>query len=167
MATAPDPDPTVFLLLRGKDGRKRPTRSKIPVRDGELVQKLNEVIPPDQFSGEHNYRVYNAPYITLYCEATRVGLLVGAEPHYLMAVTHERRIREFHNHAKKEYILGLKTGDEISFRISPNSKAVRGRIRYTGPVHVERKKGVYFGMEIDKVRASCHVVATRLILCYK
>ena len=65
-ATAPDP--TVFLLLRGKDGQKRPTRSKVSVRKGELVEELNEVIAADQFTGEHNYRVYNEPSITLRCD---------------------------------------------------------------------------------------------------
>ena len=149
------PVPTVFLLLKSKDGRKRPTRSTTPVRKGELVEELNEVIAADEFSGEHNYRVYNEPSTTFCCKITDLGLLVGAEPHYLMAVSHELRIREFHNHAKKEYVLGLKTGDVMSFRISANSKAVRGRIRYLGPV--QGKKGVYLGVEIDKVRVRLHM----------
>ena len=47
----------VFLLLKAKDGRKRPTKTKISVRKGELVEKLDEMIPADRYSGEHNYRI--------------------------------------------------------------------------------------------------------------
>ena len=147
---ATESESTVFLLLRAKDGRKRKTRTKVPVRKGELVEELNEVIPADQFSGEHTYRVYNEPSITFYCDATDVAPLVEAQPNYLMAVSHDLRIREFFNTPKKEYVMGLKMGDEISFRVSTHSKPVRGRIRHLGPV--EKKKGAYFGVEIDEVR---------------
>ena len=140
---------TVFLLLRAKDGRKRPTNAKVPIRKGELVEELDEVIPADESSGEHNYRVYNEPCITFYCDATDVGLLLGAEPSYLMAVSHELRIREFYNNPKKDYVLGLITGDKILFRVDAHSQAVKGRIRYLGTV--EGKKGVYFGVDVDKV----------------
>ena len=139
----------VFLLLKTKDGRKRPTRAKVLVRKGELVEELDEVIPADQFSGAHNYRVCNEPTITFYSDATDVAPLVDPEPQYLMAVSHEQRIRAFFNTNKKEYVLGLKTGDKMLFSMSTDSEAVRGRIRYLGPI--ERKRGMYFGVEIDKV----------------
>ena len=139
----------VFLLLTTKDGRKRPTRTKVPVRKGELVEKLDETIPADRYSGAHNYRIYNyEPTITFYCDATDVTSLVDPEHLYLMAVPHELRLREFHNNTKKEYVFALKTGDNILFAI--HSKIVRGMIRYLGTV--ERKKGVYLGVEIDKVK---------------
>ena len=139
----------VFLLLKAKDGRKRPTKTKIPVRKGELVEELKEAIPADRYSGEHNYRIYNyEPTITLYCHATDV-LLVDPEHLYLMAVSYDQRLREFLNDAKKQYVFGLKTGDGILFAMSAYSKGVRGRIRYIGVI--KGKKGVYFGVEIDKV----------------
>ena len=139
----------VLLLLKTKDGRRRPTRAKVPVRKGELIEELTEVIPADQFSGAHNYRVYNEPTITFYCDATDVAPLADPEPKYLMAVSHEQRIREFFNTGKKEYVLGLEPGDKMLFAMSTDSEAVRGRIRYLGLV--EGKTGVCFGVEIDKV----------------
>ena len=115
----------VFLLLRTKDGRKRPTRTKVPVLKGELVEELDEAIPADRYSGEHNYRVYNyEPAITFYCDATDVASLVDPEHLYLMAVPHKLRLREFYNNTKKEYVFALKTGDNILFAI--HSKIVRG-----------------------------------------
>ena len=88
--------------------------------------------------------------ITFYCDATDVVRLVEPEHLYLMAVSCDQRFREFLNDAKKTYVFGLKTGDAISFRvISPDSKAVRGRIQYIGVL--KGIKGVYFGVEIDKV----------------
>ena len=149
---------TVSLLLREKDGRRRPTRTKVPVLKGELVEELYEVIPADQYSGEHNYRVYRnyEPSITLYCDATDVASLVDPEHLYLMAVPHEKRTSEFYTTKKrKEYIFGLKPDDKILFSI--HSKTVRGRIRYLGLVsQVVEKKGMYFGVEIDKVNYNYH-----------
>ena len=148
---------TVSLLLREKDGRKRPTRTKVPVLKGELVEELDEVIPADRYSGEHNYRVYNYERsITLYCDATDVASLVDPEHLYLMAVPHERRTSEFYTTIKrKEYIYGLKPDDKILFSI--HSKTVLGRIRYLGLVsQVVEKKGMYFGVEIDKVNYNSH-----------
>ena len=142
----------VVLLLRTKDGRKRPTRIKVPVLKGELVEELDEVIPADRYySGPHNYRVYTDPTITFYSDATDVAPLVDPEHLYLIPVSREQRIREFYNTDKKGYVLhGLKTGDKMLFSMSTDSEAVRGRIRYLG--RVGGKRGVYFGVEIDKVK---------------
>ena len=58
------------------------------------------------------------------------------------------RIKEFHNRDKKEYVMGLKTGDEVPFKTN-EGRLVRGRIRYVRPV--EEKMGVYLVVEIDEV----------------
>ena len=139
---------SVFILLRAKDARKRPSRKTVPVCKGELIQEFPQPLPADQHSGEHNFHVFNDPSITLWCDPTDVAPLAESEYHYLLAVSPGLRMKEFHNRDKKDYVLGLQTRDEVSFRTN-EGRVVKGRIRYLGPV--QGKMGVYLGVEIDQV----------------
>ena len=139
---------SVFLLLRAKDARKRPSRKTVPVCKGELIQELSQPYPADQHSGEHNFHVFNDPSITLWIDPTDVAPLAESECHYLLAVSPGHRIKEYTNRDKKEYVMKLVTGNEVSFRTN-EGRLVKGRIRYLGPV--DGKIGVYLGVEIDQV----------------
>ena len=141
-------DTSVYLLLRAKDGRKRPSRMTVPVCKGELVLEFLQPLPADQHSGEHNFHVLNDQSITLWCDPTDIAPLTENEYHYFLAVSLGHRIKEFHKRDKKEYVMNLITGNEVFFRTN-EGKLVRGRIRYLGPV--EGKIGVYLGVEIDQV----------------
>ena len=145
---------SVFLLLRAKDGRKRPSRKTVPVCKGELIEEFPQPKPADQHGGEHNFHVFNDPSITLWCDPTDVAPLVGNECHYLLAVSPGHRVKEFHNRDKTEYVMNLITGNEMSFRTN-KGRLVKGRIRYLGPV--KGKMGVYLGVEIDQVSSVLHI----------
>ena len=145
---------SVFILLRAKDGRKRPTRKPVPVYKGELIQEFPQPLPADQHSGEHNCHVLNDPSITLWCDPTDIAPLAESEYHYLLAVSPGNRVKEFHNRDKKEYVMDLITGNEVSFRTN-EGRLVKGRIRYLGPV--DGKMGVYLGVEIDQVSSVPHI----------
>lgn len=157
-------DSAVFLLLRQKDGRRRPGRKMVVVEKGELIQELEQPWPysPDQFSAqEDNYYVCNDTAVTLYCGATDVLQLVGAEHKYLLAVSTKDRMKEFENEKKRDYVIGLKMGDEVFFKIDDDVPSGRGRIQYLGVV--QNKEGFYLGVEIDEVRvfiSHTHVYAT-------
>ena len=118
---------TKYLLLRAKDGRRRPSRKTVPVCKGELIQEFPQPLPADQHSGEHNFHVLYDPSITLWCDPTDVAPLVEHECHYLLAVSPEYRIKEFHNRDKKEYVMNLTTGSDVSFR-TDEARIVKGRI---------------------------------------
>lgn len=168
----------VSLLVKPKDGRRRPSRRKVTLEKGELVQELKEPYPPDQFSAqEHNYHVFNDTAVTLNCGAIDVLPLEEAEHLYLLAVSTKDRMKEFNNEKKREYVVGLKMGDELFFKIDDDSSPGKGRIRYLGTV--EHKEGVYLGVEIDEVRevishlifyaailTTTQPVATVLIFCF-
>ena len=139
---------TKYLLLRPKDARKRPFRKIVPVCKGELIQEFPQPLPADQHNGEHNFHVLNDPSITLWCDPTDIAPLTESECHYLLAVSLGHRIKEFNNRDKKEYVMDLITGNEMSFRTN-EGRLVKGRIRYLGPI--EGKMGVYLGVEIDQV----------------
>ena len=139
---------SVFLLLRPKDGRKRPSRKIVPVYKGDLIEEFPQPYPADQHSGEHNFHVLNDPSTSLWCDPTDIAPLAECEHHYLLAVSPGHRIKEFHNRDKKEYVMNLMTGDKVSFK-NNEGILVKGRIRYLGPV--EGKIGVYLGVEIDQV----------------
>ena len=141
-------DTSVFILLRGMDGRKRPSRKTVPVCKGELVQEFPQPLPADPHSGEHNFHVLNDQSITLWCWPTDIAPLFGCEYLYLLAVSHGHRVKEFNNRDKKEYVMNLITRDEVSFRTN-EGRLVRGRIQYLG--RVDGKMGVYLGVEIDQV----------------
>ena len=143
-----------YLLLRTKDGRKRPSRNTVPVCKGQLIQEFSQPAPADQHSGEHNFHVLNDPKTTLWCDPTDVAPLAESEYHYLLAVSPEHRIKEFHNRDKKDYVMNLITGSEVSFRTN-EGRVVKGRIRYLGPV--DGKMGVYLGVEIDQVSSVPHM----------
>ena len=145
---------SVFLLLRAKDGRKRPSRKTVPVCKGELIQEFSQPLPADQHSGEHNCHVFNDQSITLLCDPTDIAPLADSEWHYLLAVTPGLRIKEFNNRNKKEYVMNLITGNDVSFRTN-EGRLVKGRIRYLGPV--QGKMGVYLGVEIDQVSSVPHI----------
>ena len=143
--------PAVSLLVKPKDGRRRPSRRTVALEKGELVQELKEPYPPDQFSAqEHNYHVFNDTAVTLYCSITDVLPLTAAEHLYLLAVSTKDRMKEFNNEKKREYVIGLKLGDQVFFKIDDNVSPGKGRIRYLGVV--DHKDGVYLGVEIDEVR---------------
>ena len=139
---------SAYLLMRAKDGRKRPSRTTVPVCKGELIQEFPQPIPADQRSGEHNFHVLNDPSVTLWCDPTDVVLLAESECHYLLAVSLGHRIKEFHNRDKKEHVMGLNTGDKVSFKTN-EGRLVKGKIQYVRPV--EENMGVYLGVEIDEV----------------
>ena len=140
---------SVFLLMRAKDGRKRPSRKTVPVCKGELIEEFPQPIPADQHScQEYNFHVLNDPSITLWCDPTDVAPLAESEYYYLLAVSPGQRIKEFHNRDKKEYVMGLNAQDELVFR-NNEGRLVKGRVRYLGPVN--GKMGVYLGVEIDRV----------------
>ena len=151
--------PTVALLVKPKDGRRRPGKRKVTLEKGELVQELKDPYPPDEFNTEeHNYHVFNDTAVTLNCGATDVLPLEEAEHLYLLAVSTKDRMKEFHNNKKREYVIGLKTGDQVFFKID-DVPSGRGRIRYLGVV--QNKEGVYLGVEIDEVReiiSNAHVL---------
>ena len=150
MEKVPSKSP-VCLLVKPKDGRRRPSRKIVTLEKGELIQELEQPYPPDQFSTqEHNYHVYKDTAVTLNCSAIDVLPLVGAEHQYLLAVSAKDRIKEFHNEKKREYVMGLKMSNQVFFKIDDDTSPARGRIRYLG--HVQHKDGVYFGVEIDEVR---------------
>ena len=158
---------SVFLLLRAKDGRKRPSRKTVPVCKGELIQEFPQPLLADQHSGEHNCHVFNDQSITLWCDPTDIAPLADSEWHYLLAVTPALRIKEFNSRDKKEYVMGLKTGDEVSFRTN-EARLVKGRIRYLGPV--QGKIGVYLGAEIDQVSSVpdiCHNCFSQCMYMYR
>ena len=138
----------MFLLMRAKDGRKRPSRKTIPVCKGELVEEFPQPIPADQHSGQHNFHVLNNPSTTLWCDPTDIAPLTESEYYYLLAVNPEHRVKEFHKRDKKEYVMNLITGNEVSYRTN-EGRLVKGRIRYLGPV--DGKMGVHLGVEIDQV----------------
>ena len=141
----------VSLLVKPKDGRRRPSRRKVTLEKGELVQELKEPYHPDQFSAqEHNYHVFNDTAVTLNCGAIDVLPLEEAEHLYLLAVSTKDRMKEYHNEKKKEYVMGLRPGDHVFFKINDDNPPGRGKIRYLGDV--VHKDGVYLGVEIDKVR---------------
>ena len=144
-------DSPVFLLVKPKDGRRRPSRKNVMLEKGELVQELEQPYPTDKFSAEeHNYHVYNDAAVTLNCVPTDVLPLEEAEHLYLLAVSTKDRMKEFKNEKKREYVIGLKMGDQVYFKIDEDASPGRGRIRYLGVV--KHKDGVYLGVEIDKVR---------------
>ena len=144
-------DSAVYLLVKPKDGRRRPGRKNVVLEKGELIQELKDPYPPDQFSAEeHHYHVFNDTAVTLNCSATDVLPLTGAEHFYLLAVNTKDRMKEFYNEEKREYVIGLKLGDQVFFKINDDNPPGRGRIRYLGVVN--HKDGVYFGVEIDEVR---------------
>ena len=157
-----DKHDSMFLLMRAKDGRKRPSRKTVPVCKGELVQEFPQPIPADQHSGEHNFHVLNDPSTTLWCDPTDVAPVVYSECHYLLAVSPGHRIKEFNNRDKKEYVMKLITGNEVSFRTN-ESRLVKGRIRYLGPV--QGKIGVYLGVEIDQVSSVLYATIAFLSVC--
>ena len=138
----------VFLLLRAKDARKRPSRKIVPVCKGELIEEFPQPIPADRHSSEHNFHVFNDRSITLWCDPTDVAPLAESEWHYLLAVSSGHRVKEFHNRDKKNYVMNLITGNEVSFR-TYEGRIVKGKVRYLGPV--QGKMGVYLGVEIDQV----------------
>ena len=142
------PYTSVFLLLRVKDGIKRPSRMTVPVCKGELIQEFPQPLPADQHSGEHNFHVFNDPSIMLWCDPTDIAPLAESECYYLLAVRPGLRIKEFHNRDKKAYVMNLITGNEVSFRTN-EARIVKGRIRYLGPI--DGKMGVHLGVEIDQV----------------
>ena len=144
-------DSSVFLLSRPKDGRRRPSRKKVKLEKGELVQELKDPYPSDEFSAqEHNFHVFNDRAVTLNCSAVDVLPLEGAEHQYLLAVRTKDRMKEFCNEKKREYVIGLKMGDEVFFKIDGDTSPGKGRIRYLG--FVKDKDGVYLGVAIDEVR---------------
>ena len=155
---------TKYLLLRVKDGRKRPSRKIIPVCKGELILEFPQPIPADQFSREHNFHVFNDPSITLWCDPTDVAPLAEPECHYLLAVSPEHRVKEFHNRDKKKYVMNLIMGNEVSFKTN-EARLVKGRIRYLGPV--DGKMGVYLGVEIDQVSPYSHLVPITMCMCLR
>ena len=152
----------MFLLLRAKDGRKRPSRKTVPVCKGELIQEFPQPLLADQHSGEHNFHVLNDTSTTLWCDPTDVAPLED-EYQYLLAVSLGLRIKEFHNRDKKEYVMNLITGNEVSFRTN-EGRLVRGRVRYLGPV--EGKVGVYLGVEIDQVSPYSELVTLCLLVLH-
>ena len=157
-----DKQESAFLLMRAKDGRKRPSRKTVPVCKGELIQEFSQPAPADQHSGEHNFHVFNDPSITLWCDPTDIAPLAESECHYLLAVSPEHRVKEFHKRDKKEYVMGLQTRNEVSFRTS-EGRLVKGRIRYLGPV--QGKIGVYLGVEIDQVSSVSHITLCLNCFC--
>ena len=145
-------DSAVFLLVKPKDGRRRPSRKKVVLDKGELIQELELPYPPDKYSAEeHNYHVYYDKAVTLYCGALDVLPLTGAEHIYLLAVSTKNRMKEFNNEKKIKYVMGLKVGDQVFFAIDEDASPGRGRIRYLGVV--KNKDGYYLGVEVDEVSA--------------
>ena len=145
------PTPTVFLLLKQeKDGRRKSPKSACVVPKGALLVEIPKAEQGDEVVKHGQlFHLLQDPSVTLMCTATDVAPLHGEEYHYLMAVSPpEHRIQEFFNDEKKEWVMGLQTGDEVSFRTKEES-LIKGKIRYVGPI--EKKDGVYFGVEINKV----------------
>ena len=143
--------PTVFLLLKeGKDGKRKSPKSSYVVPKGALLVGIPEAEQGDEVVKHGQlYRLLQDPSIILCCTVTDVAPLHGEEYQYLMAVSPpEHRVQEFFNEQKREWVMGLQTGDEVSFRTKEES-LIKGKIRYVGPV--EKKDGVYFGVEINKV----------------
>ena len=145
------PTPTVFLLLKqGKDGRRKSPKGACVVPKGALLVEIPEAEQGGERAAyQQQFCLLQDPSVTLCCTATDVAPLHGAEYHYLMAVSPpEHRVQEFFNEQKMEWVMGLQTGDEVSFQTKEES-SIKGKIRYVG--HVEKKDGVYFGVEINEV----------------
>ena len=141
----------VALIFKPMGGRRRPGTKNVMLEKGVLVQELKYPYPPDQFSAqEHNYHVYNDTAVTLNCIAADVLPLTEPEHLYLLAVSTKDRVKEFINDKKREYVVGLKMGDQVFFKIDDGTSSGKGRIRYLGTV--QHKEGVYLGVEIDEVR---------------
>ena len=122
------------------------------VHSGELLLQipLQDRVPREDGSPSHNYSLYKDPAVTLYDDGTGVSPLEGAELDYLAAITRpQTRIAQYLEQGKLKWIMALKNGDNVVFRLKQGSNAVfmpRGRIRYCG--RVAGYDGVMFGVEI-------------------
>ena len=139
------------ILLKQRSAEERydtdPPLQRVVPR-GELVLE----IPPDGTDGSpsHIYCLYSNNAIILYDDGTSVAPLEGAELDYLLAITDpQKRIAQYLESGKLKWIMNLKHGDTVSFRLPQGSNAVlmpRGRLRYYG--RIPRHEGVMFGLEI-------------------
>ena len=129
------------------------------VRKGELVL---EIPPKDRItrtdgSPSHNYCLYSNNAVTLYDDGIGMAPLEGAELDYLLAITEPpKRIIQYLEPRKMKWIMELKHGDIVSFRLPQGSNAVlmpKGRVRHYG--RIPGHEGVMFGIEI-LVRAYCY-----------
>ncbi len=117
---------------------------------GELVLELPFKERITRTDG-HNYCLYSNNAITLYDDGTGASPLHGAELDYLVAIADpQKRISQYLEPGKLKWIMDLRYGDTVTFRLPQGSNAVlmpvRGRVRYYGrfPGH----EGVLFGLEI-------------------
>ena len=122
------------------------------VRRGELAL---EIPPKDRItrtdgSRNHNYCLYSNDAVTLYDDGTGVAPLEGAELNYLLAITNpQKRIVQYLEPGKLKWIMDLKHGDTVSFRLTQGSNAdlmPKGKVRYYG--FIPGYEGVMFGIEI-------------------
>ena len=147
---------TILILLKQRFAEEK-YDSDLPfptvVPRGELVL---EIPPKDRIarkdgSPSHNYCRYSNSAVTLYDNGTGTALLHGAEIDYLAAITDpQKRILQYLEPVKLKWIMGLRHGDTVSFRLpAQGSNAVvmpKGRVRYYG--RIPGHEGVMFGIEI-------------------
>ena len=140
----------ILLKQRSAEETDPPLQRVVP--RGELML---EIPPKDRItrkdgSPSHIYCLYNNNAVTLYDDGTGVDPLHGAELDYLVAVTDpQKRILQYLEPGKLKWIMDLKHGVIVSFRLPQGSNAVlmpKGRVRYYGAI--PGREGVMFGLEI-------------------
>ncbi len=122
------------------------------VSRGELVLEIpfKERIARTDGSPSHNYCLYSNNLVTLYDDGTCVCPLHGPELDYLLAITDpQKRIVQYLESGKLKWIMDLRHGDTVTFRLPQGSYSVlmpKGRVRYYG--RIPGHEGVMFGIEI-------------------
>ena len=119
---------------------------------GELVLEIppKDRITRNDGSPSHNYCLYNNNAVTLYDDGIGVAPLERAELDYLLAITDpQKRIVQYLEPGKLKWIMELKHGVVVSFRLPQGSNTVlmpKGRVKYYGAI--PGHEGVMFGIEI-------------------
>ena len=142
------------ILLKQKSAEEKydndPPYTVVPRGELLLEIPLEDRVTRTDGSRSHNYCLYSNDAVTLYDDGTGVAPLEGAELNYLLAITNpQKRIVQYLEPGKLKWIMDLKHGDTVSFRLTQGSNAdlmPKGKVRYYG--FIPGYEGVMFGIEI-------------------